>query len=414
MEEVIVGLDIGTSKTCCVIALIGETGQLRVVGMGLCSSEGVRGGVIMSMKAATKAVQVAVEKAEIDSKGYEVRGVLVSITGGSVKGINSRGVVGVAHPNEITQGDVDRVIDSAKALAISLDREFLHVIPQEYVVDDVPKIKNPLEMMGIRLEANVHLILGSVSATRGLVSCVNSAGFLVTEVVLESLASSASVLSEEEREVGVLLIDFGGGTTDAVLYIDGAPHHTQVIPIGSDRVTKDLAQVLQIPDEDAEQIKVIQGACWEPILSDPEEEVIIRSVGSRPAHTIARREVCHIIQARVDEILNLVYKEVHQAGYLTRLGGGIVLTGGGANLAGITDLVREIFGKDVRVGFPQQMEGLNVNHYQPEYTAALGLVKLGGDKIKSQITYQPNRQKGSAKKEGIWSRFQNWFKKNWI
>lgn len=407
MDDLVVGLDMGTSSIRCVIGAYDEDGHMEVVGHGEAPSEGLRNGVVVSIKAAMKSVQEAVEQAE--EKGYEVREVLVGMSGGTVEGLNSRGVVAVSSGEEITQEDMDRVMEAAKAVLLPMDREILHVLPQEFIVDDVGKIKNPLEMMGIRLEAEVHIVTAGISAIKNLVNTVNNAGFTVSEVVLESLASSTAVLSKEEKDVGVLLIDFGAGTTDAILYLEGAPRYSKIIPLGSERVTKDLAQVLQIPEEEAERIKVSDGCAYLPALKE-DTDVIVNPVGSRPAEELLRSEICEIIQPRMEEILVLIHREIAKAGFqVEQLGGGVVITGGGANLEGICELTQRVFGRHARIGTPFRLKGLSPELIRPEMATALGLVMMRDEKLRSAGDLPSGKKKGEAP-EGLLGRIGRWFK----
>ncbi|OHD14247.1 MAG: cell division protein FtsA [Spirochaetes bacterium GWB1_48_6] len=411
MDELVVGLDMGTSQIRCAIGTYDEEGRLEIVSHGVANSEGLRNGVVVSIKAALKSVQEAVEKAE--EKGYEVKEVLVGMSGGTVEGLNSRGVVAVAGGEEITQDDMDRVLEAAKAVLLPMDREILHVLPQEYIVDDVGKIKNPLEMMGIRLESEVHIVTAGISAIKNLVNTVNNAGFTVTEVVLESLASSTAVLSKEERDVGVLLIDFGAGTTDAILFLEGAPRYSKIIPLGSERVTKDLAQVLQIPEEEAERIKVQDGCATLSALKE-DTSVIVNAVGTRPAEELLRSEICQIIQPRMEEIFSMIHREITKAGFhVEQLGGGVVITGGGANMEGICEVAHGIFGRHARIGTPFRLKGLDPSLIRPEMATALGLVMMRDEQLRAQGSV-PSSHKNSENQENIFSRIMNWFSKRMI
>ena len=420
MDEVVVGIDLGTSKVSCVMATRGEDGRLIVVGLGKAKSEGVRGGVIVNIRAAVKAVQEAIEAAE--KSGYEVKEALVGLAGGSVEGLNSRGVVAVSGQKEIRAEDVDRVLEAAKAVLIPLDREILHVLPQEYIVDDARKIKNPVEMMGIRLEAEVHVVTATIAVSRNLIQAVNGAGLGVQEIVLNSLAASLAVLSKEEKEVGVLLVDIGAGTTSAVLFFEGAPHFSKVYSFGSERVTKDIAQVLQLPDEEAERIKVKYGCTWGEGLVD-DGEVIIRGVGSRPPYTLRRSQIARIIQARMEEILAMVAKDATKTGLLPQLGAGIVFTGGGAHLEGLPELARFVFGKPGRMGVPMGLSGLDESWQRPEYSAAVGLALWGEHRlpypeIEDGELGIPRKtvSRGSSRrsKNDVLAKFWDFFKKNFI
>ena len=300
-EDLIVGLDIGTTKVCVIIGGFSSSGQLEIIGVGTTPSRGLRRGVVINIETTVRSIAAAVEAAEMMS-GREVGSVYTGIAGGHIEGINSRGVVAVTgRGREITREDVDRVIDAAKAIVIPMDREVLHVIPQEFVVDDQGGIKNPIGMIGVRLEAEVHIITGAVSSAQNIVRCVNRAGFKVNDIFLEPLASSKAVLSQDEKELGVLLIDLGGGTTDVLLHLEGAPYHTEVLSIGGDQVTNDLSIMLKTPLDSAERLKKEAGCCYEPLVQE-DEEVHIPGVGGRPPRTIMRSELVEIIQPRMAEI----------------------------------------------------------------------------------------------------------------
>ena len=398
MDDIVVGLDLGTSKTVCVIGGW-DNGVFSVQGLGVAPTEGVRAGVIVNLKAAMKGVRKAVEEAE--GGVPRVKSLTVGLAGGTVEGLNSRGVVAVSAQAEISQQDVDRVVDAAR------------------------KIKDPLGMQGIRLEAEVHIVTSSRTVSRNLVQGLGSAGYAVDEVVLDTLATARTVLHGEERDVGVLVIDLGAGTTDAVLYFDGAPHFSKVYPLGSDRITKDIAQVLQIPDDEAERLKLRYGHAWIAGLHQ-DEEVIVREVGSRPAFTLLKSQLAQIIQARTEEIFELLLKDVQKTGLLDQLGAGLVVTGGGAHLEGITELAAHVFGKPARMGLPTRISGVGEAWQRPEFTAAVGLVLWGQDRypqppgpVRSQkpdpgdpvpIRRPPAQPPG----EGIWSRIWDFIKKNFI
>ena len=425
--DIVVGLDLGTSKTACAIGGW-EDGKFRVLGVGTAPTDGVRAGVIVNLRAAMGAVQKAVQEA---ARGqYAVRNLIVGLAGGTVEGLNSRGVVAVSAQTEISRQDVERVLDAAKAVVIPTDREIMHVIPQEFIVDSARRIKDPLGMQGIRLEAEVHIVTSTQAVKRNLVSGLATAGLGVDEVVLDTLATARTVVHSEEKDVGVLVIDFGSGTTDVVLYFDGAPRFSKVYSLGSDRITKDIAQVLQIPDDEAERLKRQSGHTWVPGLED-DGEVIVREVGSRPAFTLRRSQLAQIIQARTEELFELVLKDVQKTGFLEQLGAGIVVTGGGAHLEGITELTAHVFGKPARMGLPV-LPGLGEAWQRPEFAAAVGLVLWGRDKLPAPAPAPraearrpepesrspravPVREKpAAAPGEGLWSRVWDFIKKNFI
>ncbi len=426
MDTLVVGLDLGTSKTVCVIGTW-DQGGFRIVGFGSAPSEGVRNGVIVNLKAAMKGVTQAIAQAE--GGNYRVRNLTVGVAGGSVEGLNSRGVVAVSAQAEIGQADVDRVIDAAKAVVIPMDREIMHVLPQEFLVDAARKIKDPVGMMGIRLEAEVHIVTSSRAVSRNLTQGLSGAGYVVDEVVLDTLATARTVLHGEEKDVGVLVIDLGAGTADVVLYFEGAPHFSKVYPLGSQRITKDIAQVLQIPEEDAEQLKLRYGHTWLAGLHQ-DEEVIVREVGSRPAFTILQSQLAQIIQARTQEIFELILKDVQKTGLLDQLGAGVVITGGGSQMEGVTELAAQVFDKPARMGMPTRIAGVEEAWQRPQYTAAVGLVLWGQDKTPAPKIVEPKVFGGrpepgesppvrrpapaQAPGEGIWARVWRFIKQNFI
>ncbi len=403
-DNVIVGLDIGTTKVCAVIGEYNENDNLEITGVGMSPSQGLRRGVVINIEATLKSVLSAIEAAEMMS-GKEVSSVYTGIAGAHIDGINSRGVVAVTgRGREITKEDIDRVIDAAKAIVIPMDREVFHVIPQEFIVDEQGGIKNPVDMIGIRLEAEVHIITGSVTSAQNLVKCVNRAGFRVNDIVLESLAASKAVLSEDEKELGVLLIDLGGGTTDVLVHLEGSPYHTNILAIGGSQVTSDLSILLKTPIEAAEKIKQEAGCCYLPRV-DGEEEVIIPGVGGWPAASIPRKEMCKIIQSRMAETFGMVKDQIDKKGYLKHLGGGVVLTGGGALLQGAPELAQEIFGIPARVGDPMNTGGLVEEYQSPIYSTGVGLVLYGAATLESE-GFEP--KSGRYKNTGFFKKLKEW------
>lgn len=405
-EDLIVGLDIGTTKVCVIIGGFNDSGQLEITGVGTTPSRGLRRGVVINIETTVRSIAAAVEAAEMMS-GREVISVYTGIAGGHIEGINSRGVVAVTgRGREITREDVDRVIDAAKAVVIPMDREVLHVIPQEFVVDDQGGIKNPIGMVGVRLEAEVHIITGAVTSAQNIVKCVNRAGFKVNDIVLEPLASSKAVLTQDEKELGVLLIDLGGGTTDVLLHLEGAPYHTEVLSVGGDQVTNDISIMLKTPLEAAEKIKVQAGCCYAPLVQE-DEEVHIPGVGGRPPRTIMRSELVEIVQPRMAEILGMIREQIDRKGYLNILGGGVVVTGGGSLLTGTAELATEIFNLPARTGYPVKLGGLVEEYYNPMYATGVGLVMSGA--ARRDVDYMDT---SSSEKtfSSVWDRMRNWFK----
>lgn len=405
-KETIVGLDIGTNKVCAVIGEWSDNGGIQITGVGTSPSEGLRRGVVVNIEATMRAVNAAVEAAEMMS-GREVQEVVTGIGGAHIEGINSRGVVAVTGKGrEINRNDVSRVIEAAKAIVIPMDREVIHVIPQEFVVDDQGGIRDPLDMIGIRLEAEVHIITGSVTSAQNLLKCVNRAGFRVEDIVLQSLASAKAVLSREEMELGVLLIDFGAGTTDVLVYSDGAPYYTDVLSIGAGQVTNDVSIMLKTPYDAAERIKQEAGCAYLPLV-DSDEEVIIPGVGGWPAASIPRREVAKIVQPRMEEIFEMVRNKLEKKALLNRLGGGVVITGGGAKLQGTAELARQVFGIPARIGYPVKVGGLSDVYQNPAYSTGVGLVLYAAEFMEAENSRNvPVKRSG----EGLAGKLRNWFK----
>jgi cell division protein FtsA len=405
-DDLIVGLDIGTTKICAIIGHTDENGRLEIIGVGTTRSKGLRRGVVVNIEATVKAVLAAVESAELMS-GREIQGVFTGVAGSHIEGINSRGVVAVTgRDREITEEDVDRVIDAGKAIAFPMDREVLHVIPQEFIVDDQRGVKNPMGMIGVRLEAEVHIITGSVASAQNIVKCVNRAGFKVYDMVLEPLASSRAVLTNDERELGTLLIDLGGGTTDVLVYIDASPYYTEVLPIGGDQVTNDLSIVLKTPMDAAEKIKIESGCCYADLIHG-DEEVRIPGVGGRPPDVRLKRDIVKIIQPRMNEMLSMVKEHVQSKGYLRLLGGGVVLTGGASLIPGTVELAQEVFELPARIGYPTQLGGLVEEYSSPIYSTGIGLVLYGAARHEMGSLEKGKRGKDS---NGFWGVMKSWFK----
>jgi cell division protein FtsA len=407
-DRLIVGLDIGTTAVTAVIGEFGEENELEIVGLGTAVSHGLRRGVVINIEATLRSVASAIEAAE-QMAGREVTAVVTGIAGGHIEGLNSRGVVAVTgRGREITSEDVARVIDAAKAVVIPMDREVIHVIPQEFVVDEQGGIKNPLDMIGVRLEAEVHIITGSVTSAQNLVKCVNRAGFKVNDIVLESLAAGKAVLTADEQELGVLLIDLGGGTTDILVYREGAPYFTSVLPVGGAQVTGDLSIMLKTPVEAAESIKKEAGCCYMRMVErgDP---VIIPGVGGRPPAEIERHELCRIIQPRMAEIFAMVRERIEPKGYLPHLGAGIVLTGGGALLPGAVELAGDIFGTSARIGQPGNLGGIGSVYQTPEYATAVGLVQYAAARLAGPDGAGPEEVGEAGVLKGVRKWLRNFF-----
>jgi cell division protein FtsA len=407
----IVGLDIGTTKVCAVIGERGEDGLLIITGVGMYPSTGLRKGVVVNIESTLRSVTAAIEAAEMMS-GREVSSTWTGIGGSHIDGINSRGVVAVTGKNrktrEIGPDDVDRVIEAARAVAIPMDRQVLAVIPQSFIVDNQRGIRNPLDMIGVRLEAEVHIITCSVTSAQNLINCVNRAGYRVNDLVLKSLAAGRSVLTEEEKELGVALIDLGGGTTDVMVYSGGSPYSTTNIPVGGAQVTNDISIIKSIAWETAEKIKIEAGCCWEGLLEE-DDEIIVPGVGGRSPLPIPKSQILAIIRPRMEEIFKMVKEKLDKLSLSRPLGGGIVLTGGGAQLAGAAELAAHVFKLPVRVGNPLPVGGLVGEYRNPAYATAVGLVLEGLDREGKGGTEPGGESRPRDKRPSLGARLKAWF-----
>lgn len=371
-RNLVVGLDIGTTKVCAIVSEQDGQGGLEIVGIGHTASRGLRKGVVVNIDATVDSVRRAVEDAEIMA-GVEIRSAFVGIAGGHIKGINSRGVIAISGKNrEVAKQDVERVIDAAKAVALPVDREVIHILPQEFVIDDQGGIKQPLGMVGTRLEAEVHIVTGAVASAQNIVKCVNKAGLEVQDIVLQQLASSEATLAPEEKELGCVLIDVGGGTTDVAVFVDGSIYHTAVLAVGGDMLTNDIAIGLRTPRPEAESLKRKYG-CALAAMVKPDEKIEVPSVGGRKPRLLARHTLCEVIQPRLEELFLLVHREVQRAGYLGRVSAGVVVTGGSSIMEGVPELAEQLFDMPVRRGAPRGVGGLTDVINSPMYATGVGL-----------------------------------------
>jgi cell division protein FtsA len=372
-ERYIVGLDVGTSTVCCVVGESLDDGSLDVVGIGVAESRGIKRGVVVNLEAAVDSIKKAIEEAELMA-GIEIDSVHLALSGPHVKGFNSRGVIAVAGKNrEITRDDVRRAIEAAKAVALPTGREILHVLPQDFVVDEQDGIGAPVGMTGARLEVNVHIVTGAVSSTQNIVACVNRAGVAVADTVIEQLAASEAVLTQDEKELGVALVDVGGGTADVAIFERGSLWHTGVIAVGGDHFTNDIAVGLRTPIPDAEKVKRKHG-CALSSMVDEDDTIEVASVGGRKPRLMARRILSEILQPRAEEIFHLVWDEIRRAGYEKALNSGIVLTGGGAILEGMPEIAEQIFDLPIRRGSPAGVGGLADHVSSPVFATPVGVV----------------------------------------
>ncbi len=372
-NSIVVGLDIGTSKICAAVGEMTEHG-LEIIGIGSHPSQGLRKGVVINIEATVNSLKKAVEEASLMA-GCEIHTVFTSISGGHIKCFNSHGIVAVKN-KEVMARDLERVIDAAKAVAIPMDREVLHVLPQDYIIDEQDGIRDPLGMSGVRLEAKVHIVTGAVASAQNVIKCCNRANLNVAEIVLAPLAAAEAVLTDEERELGVLLVDVGGGTTDIAVYHDGTVKHTAVVRFGGNHITNDIAAGLRTAFNDAERLKQRYGCAWAPMVSSS-ERVEVPCVASKGAGTISRQILCEIVEPRLAEIFELVQKEVTKSGYESSLASGIVATGGTMLLAGAVEMADRSFGLPVRLGTPARVGGLVDIINSPIHAAAVGLTLHG-------------------------------------
>ena len=404
----IVGLDIGTTKICCIIGEtkdIGETKEnekIDIIGIGQYPSRGLRKGVVVNIDSTVESIKNAVEEAELMA-GCEIDSVYVGIAGGHINSLNSHGII-AAKGREIEQKDVERVIEAAKAIAIPLDREVIHVLPQEYIVDNQDGIKTPLGMAGVRLEAKVHIVTAAVTSAQNIVKCVNKAGLTVSDIVLEQLASSESVLSPDERELGVAMIDIGGGTSDLAIFYQGAIKHTAVLTIAGAQMTNDIAIGLRTPNAEAEKIKHSFGCAYSPLIEEG-DNIETPSVGGREPRTVPRQILSEIIEARSREMFELLDHEINESGYREIISSGIVLTGGAASMYGMADLAEDVFQSPVRVGTPIDLGGLVDVVNNPMYATCTGLIQYGFKRNKIGLVRE---LQGRNLFDKIFSRMKDW------
>ncbi len=372
-EELVVGLDIGTTKICCIVGEATENG-IDIVGIGTHPSKGLRKGVVVNIDSTVNSIRKAVEEAELMA-GCEITSAFAGIAGGHIKGLNSHGIVAIKE-KEVSEPDVDRVIDAAQAVSIPLDREVIHVIPQQFIVDDQDGVRDPVGMSGVRLEAKVHIVTGAVTSAQNIIKCCNRAGLNVNDIILQQLASSEAVLSSDEKELGVVLIDVGGGTTDMALFCNGSLMHTSVLTLGGNHLTNDVAVGLRTPAHEAEKIKQKYGCCMAGLVHQ-DETIEVPSVGGRTPRVLSRQILSEILEPRMEEIFTLVQQELVRSGYEDMVAAGLVLTGGSSMLEGAQDLAEQIFNMPVRLGEPKRIGGLVDVVRNPMYATGVGLVQVG-------------------------------------
>ncbi|MCZ6560962.1 MAG: cell division protein FtsA [Gammaproteobacteria bacterium] len=404
-RNLIVGLDIGTSKVVAIVGEITDEGGIEVIGIGSHPSRGLKKGVVVNIESTVQSIQRAVEEAELMA-GCEIHTVHAGIAGSHIRSLNSHGIVAI-RDREVTSRDVERVIEAAQAVAIPADQRTIHVLPQEFIIDHQEGIREPIGMSGVRLEAKVHMVTGAVSAAQNIIKCVQRCGLQVEDVVLEQLASSYAVLTQDEKELGACLVDIGGGTTDIAVFSGGAIRHTAVIPIAGDQATNDIAISLRTPTQYAEEIK-IRYACALSQLANPDETIEVPSVGDRPPRRLARQTLAEVIEARYEELFTLIQDELRRSGFEELVAGGIVLTGGSSKMEGAIELAEEVFHMPVRLGVPQYVQGLSDVVRNPIHATGVGLLLYGQEALADKAA---SSSLGGGITD-VWERMKNWFQGN--
>ncbi len=396
-DNVLIGLDLGTTKVCAIVGVVKDDGQVDIIGIGISPSHGLKKGVVVNIDSTVESIKKAVQEAELMA-GVEINSVFVGISGGHIKGLNSRGVAAIKN-KEVVAADVARAIDGARAVNFPSDQQILHVLPQEFIIDDQDGIKDPLGMSGTRLDVKVHIITGAVAAIQNIVKSCSRAGLNVNDLVLQPLASSRAVLTTEEQELGVVVVDIGGGTTDLAFFLEGSLWHTEVLPIGGNHVTNDIAIGLRTPASEAEKIKIKYGCALSSLVKH-EETLDVPSVGGRPPRLLSRQILCEIIEPRVEELFGMVQQRLKKTGFEDMFASGVVLTGGTALMEGVQDAAERYLGLPIRKGTPRNIGGLMDVVNSPIYATGVGLVIYGAEN--RQESPRKFRNAGSA------SRFWKW------
>jgi cell division protein FtsA len=404
-KNLIVGLDIGTSKVVAIVGEVMPEGKIEVIGIGSHPSRGLKKGVVVNIESTVHSIQRAVEEAELMA-GCQIHSVYAGIAGSHIRSLNSHGIVAIKD-KEVVPGDVERVIDAARAVAIPADQKILHILPQEFLIDNQEGIKEPVGMSGVRLEAKVHMVTGAVSAAQNIIKCVRRCGLEVDDIILEQLASSYSVLTEDEKELGVCIVDIGGGTTDLAVFTEGSIRHTAVIPIAGDQVTNDIAVALRTPTQFAEEIK-IKYACALTQMATADENIEVPSIGDRPSRRLARHTLAEVVEPRYEELLTLVQAELRRSGFEDLVAAGVVLTGGSSKIEGLVELAEEVFHMPVRLGVPQYVTGLVDVVRNPIFATGVGLL-LFGHHNRDQRALEAGLGKGLR---SVWDRMKGWFQGN--
>src|SRR5918996_27924 len=404
-KKLVVGLDIGTSKIACIVAEITEAGSFEIIGMGNHPSRGLKKGVVVNIEATMASIQRVLEEAELMAD-CRISEVYTGVAGSHIRSLNSSGMVAIKE-KEVLQADVDRVMDTAKAVAIPNDQQILHILPQEFIIDGQDGVKEPLGMSGVRLEVKVHIVTGAVSAAQNIIKCVRRCGLEVSDLILQPLASAMAVVSDDEKDLGVALVDIGGGTTDLAIFTHGAIRHTAVIPIAGDQITNDIAMALRTPTKDAEDLKQRYG-CALSQLADPQQLIEVPGIGERGPRELSRKTLAEVIEPRVEELYSLVQAELRRSGYEELLSSGIVITGGSSMMQGMVELGEEVFHMPVRVGRPTYGGALAEAVCHPRHSTGVGLLLAG---------LQQHRQREAARLNvgsfrQVVDRMRTWFTGN--
>lgn len=403
-KNLIVGLDIGTTKIVTLIGEVTDDGTMEIIGVGSTPSKGLKKGVVVNIEATVQSIQGSIEEAELMAD-CQIHSAFAGIAGAHIRSFNSVGIAPIKN-QEVTQYDIERAIDAARAVAIPADQKILHILPQEFIVDNQDGIREPIGMSGVRLEARVHMVTGAVSSAQNIIKCMRRCGLEVVDIILEQLASSYAVLNDDEKELGVCLIDIGGGTTDLAIFTEGAIRYTAVIPIAGDQVTNDVAFALRTPTQNAEEIKINSGTALVEEV-DEDEIISIPSIGDRPAKQVSRKILAEAIEARYEELFALIRQEIRRSGFEELIPAGYVLTGGGSKTSGLLELAEKKLGGPIRIGAPQNIYGFPNIVDNPIYATAVGLLIYG-----QQQHYQGKANYSNYENENIWGRMKGWFKKH--
>jgi len=404
-KNLIVALDIGTSKIAAIVAELRSEGSYEVIGMGSSPSRGLKKGVVVNIESTVNAIQRALEEAELMAD-CKIRDVWTGIAGSHIRSFNSHGMVAIKDL-EVAQSDVDRVVETARAIPIPTDQQILHVLNQEFVIDGQEDVREPVGMSGVRLEVKVHIVTGAVSAAQNIMKCIRRCGLEVNDLMLQPLASSMAVLSEDEKDLGVCLLDIGGGTSDLAIFTQGAIRHTAVIPIAGDQITNDIAMALRTPTKDAEEIKRHHG-CALRELADPKEMIEVPGVGDRASRKLSRQTLAEVIEPRVEELYSLVQAELRRSGFEELLSSGVVITGGSSAMQGMVELGEEVFHMPVRLGLPSYSEGLSEVIRNPRYSTGVGLLMAG---VAQHERHKIEKMQNGSFKH-VLERMRNWFETN--